>query len=132
MRVMQLDPDTFDARFCIKKARTPRVQGGLSSTMLVVLENREVGHLTVGFSHALVRFVGSVLPRGVSPHDPAYMTLALDPERDCYILYAQYLGDGQVRPKRYPLCEITHRPEWLRGVKKVAAQVAQVQHAQPE
>lgn len=106
--------------FDIRRTRTPTIQGGLSSTMLVILKNRKVGYITIGFSYALVRFVGNILPRGISVHDPAYMSLVLDPDRDCYILYAQYLEDaGKEKSKRYVLFEIEQKPEWLRGVRKV-------------
>ncbi len=93
-------------KFGIRRILRPQVQGGLSSTVLV----DGGGYVNVGFSVALVRRAGMILPRGVSPQDPAFMTLKHDIKAEQYRLYVQYLKGME----QFLLLVIPERPAWLR------------------
>jgi hypothetical protein len=98
-------------KFGLRRVLRPFVQGGLSSTVLI----DGGGYVNVGFSVALVRRAGMVLPRGVSPMDPAFMTLKYNIKTEQYLLYVQYLKSAE----QFPLLVIPERPEWLRLSKSV-------------
>ncbi len=96
-------------RFELRRVLRPFTQGGLSSTVLI----DGGGHVNVGFSIELVRRAGTVLPRGISQYDPAYMTLKYDIKQEKYKLFVQYLKD----PQQHLLLIIPDRPTWLRMPK---------------
>lgn len=102
-------------RFGFKRIKKPTVQGGLSSTVLV----DDLGYINLGFTFELVKRAGLILPRGISPSDPAFMTLKFDIKEAIYKLYVQYV-DERRKGERHLLLDIPERPEWITKPTRIA------------
>lgn len=95
-------------KFGLRRVRKPFVQGGLSSTLLI----EGAGHINIGFNQALVKRAGLILPRGISPTDPAFMSIGYDIVQEHYVIHVRYLDERKMNEK-YKLLVLPERPVWL-------------------
>lgn len=100
-------------RFGIRRIRKPQIQGGLHSTVPLPCG----GYADIGFTFALVKRAGQVLPRGISAHDPAFMRLLRGADEGTWVLYVEYFSD-ECNGQRYPLLLMDEYPEWAKKPKK--------------
>jgi len=63
---------------------------------------------TISFSEDFVQFVGKMLPQGVGPYNPAYISVTI--ERGHYVVWAAYVKNPQSFVK---LWRSTEKPAWI-------------------
>ena len=83
------------------------------SGVVKVLDHRGAGYCYIKFSWALVQDAGRAMPRGIGPHEPAYLQAMRNADGSWYI-FCCYLGDTT---RRIILHE-PHRPSWLKSIKQ--------------
>lgn len=98
-------------KFAIKARRTVRKKHPMLSNTVVFLEDGRADYCYISFDESLVEFVGNTLPRGIAPFEPAYLFVMHYPEKNVWVVYANYVkGEGG-----QPLWETTTRPAWLKA-----------------
>ena len=83
------------------------------SGVVRVLDHQGAGYCHIKFSWNLVVDAGAAMPRGVGPHEPAYLQAMRNADGSWYI-FCCYLGDST---RRIILHE-SHRPSWLKSIKR--------------
>lgn len=96
-------------KFEIKARRSVKYKHPLLSNTVAYLEDERQGFCYISFDESLVEFVGTKLPRGVAPFDPAYLYVVQT--MGTWTVYARYVKDDIA----VPLWGTHTRPLWLKA-----------------
>lgn len=97
-------------KYRLRATRRPMRNEYVASAARVVDERGRSGYCYIGFDEPLVDAVGSKLPRGVAPFDPAYLTVTYDWIKKAWVVAARYIVDDVFTI----LWETADKPSWLK------------------
>lgn len=78
-----------------------------------ILDADGAGYCHVKFSWPLVTDCGKAMPRGIGPHEPAYLQAMSNVDGSWYI-FCCYLGDTT----RRILLHTPDKPRWIKSIKR--------------
>ena len=83
------------------------------SGVVRVLDHQGAGWCHIKFSWALVVDAGKAMPRGIGPHEPAYLQAMRNADGSWFI-FCCYLNGGT----RRVLLHEPSRPSWIKSIKR--------------
>lgn len=93
--------------------RPPKYLNKTLSNFVAVFENNTGDAHCIGFSDALVEYVGTKLPRGVAEYDPAFLEVKQVGGKTGWEVWAVYYHDAE----KVLLWKAPDRPAWLKPLK---------------
>lgn len=96
-------------KYGIRATKKPARSLLVSSVCLVRNEKDETGYCYINFDQPFVEAVGKALPRGVSEHSPAVISVVFYPRTMSWLVQAGYVGSGTP----VLLWKSANRPAWL-------------------
>lgn len=97
-------------KYRLRATRRPMRNEYVASAARVVDERGRSGYCYIGFDEPLVDAVGSKLPRGVAPFDPAYLSITYDWIKQVWVIAARYIADDVFAI----MWETATKPSWLK------------------
>lgn len=113
-------------QYGLRPARTPKVHDLLSGVVYVV-DSHGKGFAYIHFDEQFVTAVGSVMPTGLSPDNPALLKVVHMHGSKVWRIFAKYLHDSRM----VLLWESSTQPAWLAKLyrePRVSAQDGRLNH----